>query len=76
MIVRGGLQLGAADSTFCQIASGCLHNEVKRTMAGGGTEKKKKNRKRGMLPFVVSETDTAPLQSEKQQEPQCIGTRK
>lgn len=29
-----------------------------------------------MVPFVVSETDTAPKQSEKQQEPQRIGTRK
>jgi len=34
MIVRGGLQLGPEDSTFCQMASGCLHNEVRRKRNG------------------------------------------
>lgn len=69
--MRGGLQLGVADSTFCQTASGCLHNEVKRTTVG-----EKKNRKRGMVSFVIAETDTAPPQSEKQQETQLIGGRR
>ena len=71
MIVRGGLQLGVADSTFCQIASGCLHNEVKRTTVG-----EEKNRKRGTVSFVIAETDRASPQSQKQQEPQLIGRRR
>lgn len=71
MIVREALQLGVADSTFCQIASGCLHNEVRRTAVG-----EKKNRERGVVSFVNAETDTALPLSEEQQEPQLIGGRR
>lgn len=65
MIVRGWLQLGAADSTFCQIASDCLHNEVTRTTVG---DKKKKKEKCGIASFVIAETYAAPAQNEKLQE--------
>lgn len=69
-IVRGGLQLEVEDSKFCQIASGCLHNEAKRMMVGG-----EKNWKKRMVSFVISENDIPP-QSRKQQEPERIGRRK
>ena len=67
---EGLLQLGVADSTFCQIVSGCLHNEVMRLAVGG--EKIGK----GMVSFCIAETDTVRTPSEKQQEPQLTGRRR